>query len=772
MKAIFNNKYFRVILGIEIIILFYFVVRCFLPTAEYLIPYSDMEYNNGKIIDGKGIYTDSTIGTKGYFVYGPSFHINSGVYDITINYQTECLNNYIVISGHNQDYNSVLMDDFVLNPLIDTQKFTVWINKNIRGFAVSVIYDGTEEFLIEDITIKETVGGRIYELLKALLVLTCINTIIWIGYLSITGKVKKEKLQEVLFLGGIIIFASYPLFTSFLTEGDDIVFHLLRIEGMKEGLLSGQFPVRIHPFQFRGYGYASSIFYGEILLYIPAVLRLCGFPLQTAYKVFLLLVNCVTAFVSYKSILTIVKDKKTAMICCFVYVLAPYRLTNIYVRSAVGEYCAMIFWPVIACGLYRLFTMDTDSKEYKKIWIFLTIGYTGLIQTHLLSCELAAAVSVIVCLIMIKKLFRRDTILELVKFFGMTVFLNAFYLVPFLDYMIKGGILVVDNGSLQTNAIQGNGIYPAQLFNLFVNGSGMAYGHGVDAYKVLGMSDEMGTTAGIALLTGLVVFLYMCIGYYQKIKEEKLFKTAFLMGIAGMLALIMSTNVFPWDVLCRNFGSLVYNLQFPWRMLSVGTMFLTLLLGCTLVMAKHVLEQKSYRIIVAVVIAVNVITAGFMLYDRLNTSKGMYVYDAVTFANNGSGSLNEYLPSETDAGLLNEYEPAATQNLIMTDYEKQYTNITFHVKESENIPGKVVVPLLAYEGYEAEDKSGDRLELSKDENGVLTVVIPAGYEGNVSIHYEGMWYWHAAEIISLITCCIFLYFAVKSYRRNADKNTD
>ncbi len=772
MKELFGNKYVRVACLVEFLIALFFVVQCFLPLKEYEIPYSDMAYVNGKILDGKGVYTDNTLGTEGYFVYGPSFDIKSGVYDITIHYQTDCLNNRIVISGNNQNYNSVLKDDFVLNPLLDNQKFTIWVNKGVRGFAVSVLYDGTESFLIQSITVHETLGGRIYAFLKCVFFLMLINVIAWIVWLAIHGKIRQESLHEKLFLGCIILFASYPLFTTFLTEGDDIVFHLLRIEGIKDGLLSGQFPVRIHPFQFRGYGYASSIFYGEALLYLPAVLRLCGFPLQTAYKIFAFCVNTVTAVIAYRAMLGIIKDKKIAMICCMAYVLAPYRLTNIYVRSAVGEYCAMIFWPLIASGLYQLFTTDIHDKAYKKIWILLVAGYTGLIQTHLLSCEIAAAVSVIICLILIKRVLRKETLLELVKFFVATVLLNAFYLVPFLDYMIQGGVLIADHGSVQTRQIQGNGIYPAQLFNLFVNGSGMAYGHAVEDYKVLGMYEEMGTTVGIPLLLGLLLFLYLFLGSYQRIKKHRFFKTAALMSFGGMLALVMSTNLFPWDSLCRNFGSLVYNLQFPWRMMSVGTMILTLLLGCVLAIGRDQLEPLRYRMIFSVLILTNVITAGYMLYDRLNTSKGMYVYDATCFAEKGSCSLNEYLPSETDQGLLNEYEPFLTQNLTMSEYEKNYTNVRFHIREGKNIPGKVRVPLLAYRGYEAIDESGNHLELGKDENAVLEVMIPANYEGTVLIRYAGIWYWHVAEIISLCSILIFLVLAIKSRKRFADIKND
>lgn len=751
MKKLFSNKIFLTCFVLELLLIFSHVAGFFKPLNTHNIEYNEFECIDGTEYKDNGVYIDQNLGEQGYFIYGPSFNINKGVYDIVIDYETECLSNKIEVSGHNNNYNSLLYDEFKLNPLVNTQKFTVWTDKDVRGFTVSVLFDGTSSFLVKNITIKETFEGKIYYFIKFLFILTLVDLAVIFIYYCRNKKINKEKFTTGLILFGIVVFASYPLFSSFLTEGDDIVFHLLRIEGLKDGLLSGQFPVRIHPTQFRGYGYANSVFYGEVFLYFPAILRLCGFPLQTSYKIFLFTVNVVTALISYKCFDDIFKNKKIALICAFLYVLAPYRLTNIYVRAAVGEYMAMTFWPVITLGLYRLFTVDVSSKEYKNIWLILMIGYTGIIQTHLLSCEIIAAVSVIVCLILFKKLFRKNTIIELVKFFFATLLINAYYLVPFLDYMVKGGTIISDIGSQQTQAIQGNGIYPAQLFNLFVSGSGMAYGHAVYDYKILGMYNEMGTTVGLSLMISLFIFVYLYAVNNEQIRKEKMYSTCLLMVIAGVLAVFMSTTLFPWDVLCRNLGKIVYNLQFPWRMLSVATIFLTIVTGCVLLFVKNICDKRFYTALICVIISLNIVTSGYMLYNRLNTSKAMHVYDATTFANHGSGSLNEYILTGTQVDRLNEYEPISSDNVNVLDYSKKYINIDMSVSENKGKDGYVKVPLLAYEGYVARDGNGNCLTIEKNYNNEMQILIPADFSDSVSVRFEGFWYWHVAEVISLIS---------------------
>lgn len=770
MKEFLTNKFYRVVLLVEVFLIILSVANWFKPLAEYRYGYEQFEYNYGKIVDGLGVFAEGSDVTDEPFICGPLFNIEEGIYNITIDYETKDGDNYIDIAGYNHNFNSLLMDDFKLSSKKTSQEITIWTNKNVRGFGVNVYMGDESTLLVKEIQVEEDFSGRLYETSKLLIWITLLNIVLWIGLLSVKGRINKEKINEFLVIAGIIVFASVPLFATFLTEGDDLYFHLLRIEGIKDGLLAGQFPVRIHPTQFNGYGYANSIFYGEILLYIPAVLRLIGFPLQTSYKIFLFLINVATALIAYKSFKEIFRDKKTAFICCAVFVLAPYRLTNIYVRSAVGEYCAMMFWPLIACGLFKLFTVDVEHKEYKNIWLWLVAGYTGLIGTHMLSCAMGAVASIVVCLIFFKRLFRKNTILELVKFFVTTVIINAFFLVPMLDFMMRGGTMITDLGSMQTNTlittgIQGNGIYPAQLFNLFVNGSGMAYGHGVDAYKVLGMYNEMGTTVGLPLIAAIIVFVYMCIVSYNEVKKEKYFVPAFIMSVAGIMALYMSTVYFPWDVLCRNLGSIIFNLQFPWRLLSVSTIFLTIVLGCVLLMARDMWGARYWQIIVVVVISLNVITSGYMIYDRLNTSKGIYCYDATSIADRGSGSLEEYMLSGTKTEYLNSYEPLVSKNVSYSNYEKKYTNISLYAKENKGKSGEIVVPLLAYTGYVARDEAGNDLKLGKDSNNVLTVILPANFDGKIFIEYLGLWYWRFADIISVLGVFILILTRVKILKK-------
>ena len=100
-----------------------------------------------------------------------------------------------------------------------------------------------------------------------------------------TGDKMKNRKYIVCYLV-ILLIASIPLLNNYLIRGHDIYFHLMRIEGLAQGMKTGDFPVRIQPAWYGGYGYAVSVFYSDLFLYPVALLRLAGVSLQDSYKVY------------------------------------------------------------------------------------------------------------------------------------------------------------------------------------------------------------------------------------------------------------------------------------------------------------------------------------------------------------------------------------------------------------------------------------------------------------------------------------------------------
>ena len=140
-----------------------------------------------------------------------------------------------------------------------------------------------------------------------------------------------------------------PLFIQAFAQADDVCYHLLRIEGLKDGMLDGQFPVVIFPEALAGNGYLNSM-YPYLFLYIPAFLRLLGVSLALSYKTLIFLANIATVAVIYKVLKSMTPSRYACILGTALYILLPYRFTNIYARGALGETLALTFLPLIIGG--------------------------------------------------------------------------------------------------------------------------------------------------------------------------------------------------------------------------------------------------------------------------------------------------------------------------------------------------------------------------------------------------------------------------------------
>ena len=218
----------------------------------------------------------------------------------------------------------------------------------------------------------------------------------------------------------------------------DVPYHLLRIESLANAMRTGEaFPYRITSYWLDGHGYASSLFYCDFFLMIPALLRVIGFPIMTAYKMFMFIVMAATGVITYAALQRCVRKEYAALLGTAVYVLAPYRFNNFYIRGAVGEYLAMTFVPMVFCGFYLLCTEDIASESYKKCKWWIVFGMSAILECHLLTTEMVALCLAVFCVIFVKQVLRKRTFVQLAEATGIVLLWNCWFYVPMLYMMNK-----------------------------------------------------------------------------------------------------------------------------------------------------------------------------------------------------------------------------------------------------------------------------------------------------------------------------------------------
>ena len=596
-----------------------------------------------------------------------------------------------------------------------------------------------------------------------------------------------EKRRICFVLLGITIISSIPLFTDYILNGHDIQFHLFRMEGVKDGLMDGQFPVMIHPNTLHGYGYANPVFYPELLLYFPAALRLCGFSIMGAYKTFLFALNGLTAFVAYVCFTKMFGSKKTGVMGSALYTLSLYRLIILYTRAAIGEASAMTFLPLIVYGLYRILAQDDRAPGYKTAFLPLALGMTGLVATHLLSCEMALPLLALVCLVFIKRTFQKRRLLSILTAAGVTILLSACFIVPMLDFMGHDTYQVFLY-SVSNRAHEALNV--AQLFPLLPNGVGES--------NPLSMGIQGEMPMGVGFVFALVLVAYPVLRARAKAAATQqsttaLARTELTCYLLAALLLFMSTNLFPWTGLYNLGGLFAYAaslLQFPWRLLAPATVLLCVAAcGCLrlLPMAFSAPEAATPETPESPIAAHQSWTrlgywpqmclytlCLFMLltplayFDRvLQESPALHINLFTDLDQSRSVGDAEYLPygSSGMETYLVDSPINATDGLAVDSFSREGTHIRLALNNQAAQPGHVDLPLIYYLGYGAKDNEGTAFSLTKGDSSRIQLQVPAGYSGEVEISFQQRPLWRTAQLLSLLTACGLVWVYVRQRKK-------
>lgn len=572
--------------------------------------------------------------------------------------------------------------------------------------------------------------------------------------------------REIFLIFIAVLFASVPLYLPYLIKGHDLPFHLNRILGLRASLENGMFPVRLNSFTFNGYGYGEPVFYPSLFLYIPAVLNLIGIPLVDSVNLWLLLVNIATAAVMYYSASRLFASRQIGCVSSILYTLGVYRLGNIYTRAAYGELTAMIFFPLIIYGIYQLFYGDKGK------WWILTVGLTGVVQSHIISTLFVSVGCVVAAMICIRRILERGRFAACIKMGICTILINLWFLMPLLDYMRAG----INLDTLQ---------YRAQDFTLTVSKLLEIYPISMGATPVSyeGARGTMALCLGLPVIAGII--LYICNmmdgkGHYGEMEGKREEKqdgscpadegmkpgkkaTAFL--LIGLAVTLFATNLFPWERLMelKWFGMIGSFIQFPWRFLNMSLCFLSL--ACAYAVC-HRWGVKFSGYVQLAVLLLCILSSQHLL-------EGYYQSVDYCWNEKDISSMidqKEYLYAGTKKNLAEGSVLPAGEGLTITDSEKDGLMVTFSYQAlSEGTPAFVDLPLFYYPGYQAMNQDGYRLPVVKSDDGLARVLLSAAKEGSITVKYRERRLWRLCEMISVVTVLIIIIHYIRLRRKKSNE---
>ncbi|RDU23866.1 DUF6541 family protein [Anaerosacchariphilus polymeriproducens] len=709
----------------------------------YTFSASDCVTSNHKETTGEDgtVTIDESSGYKGAFLYSKVLNLRKGHYLLNVSYQSDKDNTIIINTNLGQVQNQVLPAsstaasaeiEFTLSQDCDTVQFIS-------------IYNGSGSITIHNMNLTGSVPFYTDAIFLGFLTIflgICLS--LYFKKRKILVRSNNSEIIGFIFIA-VIIFASYPLFTDYLIGGHDINYHLSRIEGIKDGLISGQFPVDIYPQINFGYGYLGTL-YPSLFLYFPAILRILGVSMALSYKTFLVIINISTILITYYSLRKMSCTKYAAAFASIVYCLMPYRLTNLYIRGALGETLALIFLPLMISGIYQI------CLGNRKKWFLLAFAFTGLIHSHILSVLICIGICAILTAFYMKNILKEKRWLELLKAAFATLLLNLWYLISFL-YYFKGNF---NSGAFHIN-FSDQTIFPQQLFQTLITA-------GSTKISSLGSYNEMPQTIGlIGILSIFIILLYLI---FDKDKKNELIHFSTTLFGLTMVFMFAITTLFPWETLQKIgvINRVIGMIQFPWRLLGFIGAFIAVTLG-VLIDRKN--RFTKYKLFISSGLAISLLFGSSILMDT-------YANQEISFTKISGGythtAPDDYLPKGTTKDTFNVTTPivSSEKNISIESYEKRST--TIHLTYSCNTTnGYIDLPIMYYKGYKAFNENRSLTVVKSPENRVRVLLNETVTSSTITVSRQ----MNPVFIISIIFSFVFtiglLFYIFNIYRKESQK---
>lgn len=197
-------------------------------------------------------------------------------------------------------------------------------------------------------------------------------------------RIKNEEILNFI----IIILVAFGILApiasnDFMPTITDFASHSGLISQAKKTLFTGDFPIRIAPWQHNGYQYPEFQFYSPTPFTIAALVYglFFSFNVYLALKVMYWLILVFAGIYTYRLGALMTRSKEIAILMSVSYMVSPYFLINILSRSAFTEAFAQAVIPYCLFYTFKFFKDDMPVKNL----LCVALGWFLLATSHLIT---------------------------------------------------------------------------------------------------------------------------------------------------------------------------------------------------------------------------------------------------------------------------------------------------------------------------------------------------------------------------------------------------
>lgn len=505
-------------------------------------------------------------------------------------------------------------------------------------------------------------------------------------------------------------------------------FHLFRQFEFDRCVKDLQLPCRWAPDVAFGYGEPLFNFYTQTPYVFGEIFHLAGLQIIDSVKIIFLLTIVLSGLSMYLLANQIWKNTNAAILSSVLYMYAPYRALDVWVRAALPEAMAFVIFPLMVYLANKFI-----SNGNKKNLLAFSLATALLILTHNLSLLMFTLFLGIWLLYLVIKEKKFKVIPLFVGSGILSVGISAFYLLPVI---FESKFVNLTQTTVGYYDFRGHFAGLTQmLFSRF-------WGYGASLF---GPDDDLGLSAGqiqwILPTIGLVLF------WIFRKKEAK--DLSVLTGI-GWLALFLAHNksTFIWEAI----SPLSY-LQFPWRWLAISTFSFALAGGGVMLLFKRKVLTAS--LLIAITIISNV---EFFREDIWYSITDKEQFSGPRWEEQRASALSDYWPNfgEKPPSSPAPLEPTA-QGKVVGEHLLKNTKVANYKIDLEK-ESEVVFPIAYFPGW----NSASGQVYPSGDLGLTTLKLVAGMDQEVQLRFSNTPVRTLGNVISLIAL-LTATFLVKKY---------
>lgn len=543
--------------------------------------------------------------------------------------------------------------------------------------------------------------------------------------------INTESNHNILAVVGIIFLALIAMRDLFLPgfyESHDGIIHVMRLAHFYSALHQGQIVVRWLSTWMAGYGSPLFIFNWSLPYYFGSLFHWLGYTLEQSIKMVFIFGYLVSGLTMYLFLKQMLRNTAASFVGALLYVWAPYRFADIFIRGALGEATSFIFLPLLFWIVLTLW----ENKKYRHIYLFSFIIALSILNHNIMSLIGLIASGAFVLYLFLTRNIESRVLIKSLTVFILGISLTAYFWLP--------AVVEKKFDTISRLAI----LYPSgsqfpSLTSLI--SSRWQYGEAIPSRQNLSMPFEIGLVHVILPLGA--IFLYV----KKKIKKRNKIIARFFI-LLFLFSIFMAIDA---SALIYQIHAVSSAVNFPWRFLEI------IVFSASVLSAIFLHQIKKHRIII--MFAVTFVTIVFYfsysrivsfryslsdtaLKERLTTTK-MTLPD-VEFLPSGADyySLLKDRGKSTDHTLFEGIDNA----IEVVEMEKRYNFVRAIL--TTDTPTQVRINTFYFPGWEITVQN-QPVMIKKDKYGLILFDLPKGVT-NIILTFQETPVRKVANSISII----------------------